>query len=60
EIVLFVQTAEEMRLRKVNQHLKTLLPDYMTPARLELFEQFPLTLSGKIDRMKLRKDYDLV
>jgi len=60
EIVLFVQTEEKMRLRLINQELKKILPDYMVPARLELFEQFPLTLSGKIDRMKLRKDYGLV
>ncbi|MCL2606546.1 MAG: amino acid adenylation domain-containing protein [Coriobacteriia bacterium] len=60
EIVLFVQTSEKLRLRPVNQELKKLIPDYMLPSRLEIFEQFPLTLSGKIDRMKLRKDYGLV
>ena len=60
EIVLFVQTEKELQLRKVNKFLKALLPDYMLPARLIAYEQFPLTASGKIDRMKLRKEHKLV
>jgi amino acid adenylation domain-containing protein len=58
-IVLLVQTEENLRLRPVNQQLKALLPQYMLPARLELLEQFPLTASGKIDRMCLRERYAL-
>ncbi|MCL2403641.1 MAG: amino acid adenylation domain-containing protein [Coriobacteriia bacterium] len=60
DIVLFVQTDEDKQLRTVNQELKTILPNYMLPTRLILLKQFPLTLSGKIDRMKLRKNYGLV
>jgi len=60
EIVLFLQTTQDFKLRKINQHLKTIIPDYMLPARLELCKQFPLTASGKIDRMHLRKTHNLI
>ncbi|MDR1412370.1 MAG: amino acid adenylation domain-containing protein [Actinomycetes bacterium] len=59
-IVLLIQTNDtELRLRPINQQLKALIPDYMLPSRLELLSQFPLTASGKIDRMRLREQYHL-
>jgi amino acid adenylation domain-containing protein len=65
QIVLFVQPAagalsDALRLRRVNQQLKQLIPDYMLPARIEVLDAFPLTPSGKIDRMQLRTHYNLV
>ncbi len=54
EIVLFVQTEEQLVLRKVNLELRKLLPAYMLPGRLVCMPQLPLTPNGKIDRVGLR------
>ncbi|MGJ8628495.1 MAG: AMP-binding protein [Sulfitobacter sp.] len=41
----------------VRAHLAEQLPPYMQPAVIEACQEFPLTLSGKIDRRKMSKMY---
>lgn len=55
EIVLFVQTGEEIVLRKLNLELRKLLPAYMLPGRLVTMAALPLTPNGKLDRVTLRQ-----
>lgn len=55
EIILAVETKAALQLRKVNLALGKLIPKYMLPKRLELFEALPLTPNRKIDRVGLKK-----
>ena len=57
EIVLFMETAEQINARKFKMTLQGYIPKYMVPARIVTMEKFPHTPSGKIDRVGLRKTY---
>lgn len=57
EIVLFIETQENIVQRKFNMGLKQYLPSYMVPSRIITTDKFPHTPSGKIDRQKLKKEY---
>ncbi|MBF0192726.1 MAG: amino acid adenylation domain-containing protein [Magnetococcales bacterium] len=45
--------SKEALLPKLRHYLKQKLPDHMIPAAFVFMEQFPLTLSGKLDRRRL-------
>lgn len=55
EIILAVESKSALSLRKVNLALGRLIPKYMLPKRLEVFETLPLTPNRKIDRVLLRR-----
>lgn len=57
EIVLFLETSDEIKERKFKLLLKQYIPSYMTPSKIISMAGFPHTASGKIDRIKLRKDW---
>lgn len=57
EIVLFVESGAEIIPRRYRNELKNYLPPYMVPARIVVMKSFPHTPTGKIDRVKLRKEY---
>jgi amino acid adenylation domain-containing protein len=44
---------EEFDTLSLRKYLRQYLPDYMMPQHYELVERFPLTSSGKIDRLML-------
>lgn len=54
EIVLFVETKEELRLRPLNRELKKYIPSYMLPNRLVTMAALPHTPNDKIDRVTLK------
>jgi D-alanine--poly(phosphoribitol) ligase subunit 1 len=56
EFVAFVEhsTVDERRLK---EHLRTQLPDYMLPRRVVAVAEFPLNLNGKVDRKELLRRY---
>lgn len=54
-IVLFVESTEEMKLRKFNLELRKFIPSYMLPSKLIVMESFPHTANDKIDRVTLKK-----
>ena len=53
-IVLFVESSDQMPLRRFNLELKKYIPAYMLPGRLITMEKLPYTANGKIDRVRLR------
>ncbi len=53
-IVLFLETAREIPLRRFNVELGKHLPRYMLPGRLVCMEALPLNANRKIDRVLLR------
>lgn len=53
-IVLFLETAQEIQLRRFNLDLGKYLPKYMLPGRLVCVEALPLNANRKIDRVLLR------
>ena len=57
EIVLFAQTTENLKLRKLNVEIKKYIPSYMVPTKMICLEKLPLTSNGKIDRVRLKKEY---
>jgi hypothetical protein len=40
---------------RLRDHLRRHLPEYMIPARIEMVDAFPLTPSGKVDRLALAR-----
>lgn len=54
-IVLFAESTEELKLRKVNLELKKYIPNYMLPSKLVVMDKFPHTANDKIDRVTLKK-----
>lgn len=52
--ILLAVAAEDVDVSALYQHLKTLLPGYMLPARIQAFPILPLNANGKIDRIKLK------
>ena len=54
-IVLFVESTEQMILRKFNNELKQYIPKYMLPSKLVVTDKFPHTANDKIDRVTLKK-----
>ena len=55
EIILAVESKSPLQLRNVNLALGKLIPKYMLPKRLEVFETLPLTPNRKIDRVLLHR-----
>ena len=55
KIVLFIESCEAFRLRKLNLELKKYIPNYMLPGDLVVMEKFPHTANVKIDRVTLKK-----
>ncbi len=55
KIVLFLETAETLKLRLVNNELRQYIPKYMLPGEVITMEKFPHTPNDKIDRVTLKK-----
>lgn len=55
QIVLFLE--KELSRAQVNLQLKEILPDYMLPGKVVCLDKIPLNFNGKIDRVKLQKEY---
>lgn len=57
-IVLFISFSKPgLDEKQIYKHLKEKLPWYMLPGKIYLLEELPLNLNGKIDRVRLRKEY---
>ena len=56
-IVAVVASEQSLDMGSLRQQLSTRLPDYMIPARLEVFDRLPKNANGKIDRTLLKCRY---
>ena len=52
-LVAYYLSRQQLDDKVLQQHLKTLLPDYMQPQAWVMLEKMPLSASGKIDRNAL-------
>ncbi|MDD6484741.1 MAG: amino acid adenylation domain-containing protein [Clostridiales bacterium] len=57
EIVLFLESDEEIVQRKFKLALRQYVPAYMIPSKIVTMSAFPHTPSGKIDRVLLKNNY---
>ena len=55
EIVLFLETAQEIPLRTARREMRGTLPTYMMPGRIVCMEKLPHNANDKIDRVSLTK-----
>jgi amino acid adenylation domain-containing protein len=53
------ETSQTISIRKLRNHLKEKLPEYMVPATFLILSAFPLTPTGKIDRRALPAPEDV-
>jgi acyl-coenzyme A synthetase/AMP-(fatty) acid ligase len=49
-----LRTGDEVTLNTVREHLRSLIPSYMIPARWMAFDILPKNANGKIDRPRLK------
>ena len=54
DIVLFAESSKGTIAKDITKQLKTQLPKYMLPTKINLMAKLPLTPNGKIDRVSLR------
>lgn len=54
QIVLFVESQTDFKIRKMNLELKKYIPNYMLPSGLIVMDKFPHTANDKIDRVTLK------
>lgn len=52
-LVAYYLSRQQVNTTELQQHLKSLLPDYMQPQAWVMLEKMPLAASGKIDRNAL-------
>ncbi len=45
--------------KKIVDHMKTKMPEYMIPGHISFVKEFPHSINGKIDRKKLRTYFDI-
>ena len=56
-IIAFVNTKESKLASEIKTGLASILPDYMIPHTIELRPSLPRTGTGKVDRTKLKDEY---
>lgn len=54
EVVLVLE-GSGIEKRRIELFLKSRLPEYMMPARIEQMEEFPVNSSGKTDKVKIKE-----
>ncbi|KZW99545.1 hypothetical protein JL49_16520 [Pseudoalteromonas luteoviolacea] len=59
-LAAYIITENEISNSEVQAFVSKTLPDYMIPKRVHTVEQYPLTASGKVDRIKLKTDFEHV
>lgn len=57
EIVLFCTTNVPSDKKTIYQALKKKIPHYMLPSKIEIIDEMPLNMNGKIDRIELKKNW---
>ncbi len=63
KIILFVELSDDKKDitgREILSKLKEKLSKYMVPSRVNILEKMPINANGKIDRNKLKEEYQVV
>lgn len=53
-------SGDKINTRKIKQHLEKNLPAYMIPSQYIYMDQFPLTVNGKVDRIRIIDKYSKI
>ncbi len=59
KVILFITTHNnsKLELKELRKELRACLPEYMIPAEIFQYPEFPVTKNGKVDSKKLLDDY---
>lgn len=57
ELVAFYKTVGDVSINELKNNLEKLLPDYMVPNFFQKIEEIPLTVNGKLNKIKLLEYY---
>ncbi len=52
-LAFVVSSSSDLTKKKLKMHLKEYLPSYMIPEKIHFVKSMPLTLNGKVDRVRL-------
>ncbi len=58
ELALAIES-EAFDTNEITNYMKTKMPDYMVPAHIKFLKEFPYNNNGKIDREKLRTNFNI-
>lgn len=59
ELIAFLVVHGEANIQEIKKILQHMLPEYMVPARLVICDQFPITVNGKVDAVRLLSGLEL-
>ena len=56
-ILIYEPMGDEILSSQIRKDLQKILPKYMIPKKIESIKKIPLNKNGKIDRLKIGKNY---
>tara|TARA_B100001250_G_C19786822_1_gene784581 strand:+ start:599 stop:2071 length:1473 start_codon:yes stop_codon:yes gene_type:complete len=54
KIICAAVESSNIKINKIENHLKKYLPNYMTPKNIRILKKFPLNRSNKVDKIKIK------
>ena len=58
KIICAAIEASNVKVNKIENYLKKYLPNYMIPKNIQIFKKFPLNRSNKIDKIRIKSQFN--